>query len=151
MMNSENLQAVLGPLVSDSAWRYWNLLVMSDSLVAWPYSVGETWLAALGMRIPFVPSPDRLLLTGNPSDFSKALLGRELRVHTRQDIAGITLTVRAFKNRIQIDRYDGRRDRYWICHRNSTSDYGAALKSAFPEKYQEEGVPSSFLGKLLRG
>lgn len=150
MLNRGELLAVLGPFGSNSAWRFWDILVWPDGLVAWPYSVWESWQVALSWPVPFVSNPDRQLLSYDPTAFRQALSGRSLRVHARHDIASITVRFNGARNQILIVRRDGTRERYSIFLRRATPEYVAALKSAFPDLYREEGAPTTLLSRVLK-
>src|SRR5688500_7586762 len=111
-MHLEELQAVLGPLGSGSAWRYWDLLLWPDRIVGWPYTAGESWRQAFSMQVPFVRSPSLPTLTDDPAAFQLALSGRSLRVHLLHDIASIALRISFGMNSIAILRHDGTRESY---------------------------------------
>jgi hypothetical protein len=150
MVDREGLRAILGPLGASRSQSYWYLLLWPDRVVAWPYTVAESFWLELSRQVFFIPGPRNPILSENPSEFAHALERATVRTYLRGEISSLTLRHRVLRNGIEIWRTGGSCDRYFIQFRSLTAACGDAFRMAYPDLYRETGVPTSLVGRLLK-
>ena len=142
-----NFEKAIGPLWSNWGLRAWNLLLARDEIIAQRYSTLEAWKLALRQHLR-VPGGPGEAWRENPGS-APLHDGRGFRHYVVSELRSITVTVSPGGNDVSIASANGRTDRYDIQQRPLTEHFRQVLQAMYPSLYQESGVPTTVVGRLL--
>lgn len=152
-MDADLITTALGPVWSNNGTRIWSLLLAPDRIIAWPYSVVESFAFALHLRLKFWSRDPGAAFRSlarkgiREGDLARDRQPRRYHVHL---LRSIVLQSNNTANTITCERLSGETDVYAIAQRQETDDYRVVLGELYPEKYRERDFPTSAIGKLLR-
>lgn len=128
--------------------RGWRLLFAEREIMACRYSWKESWRVALEMETGLAPRPE--IVPDDSNEFRELLHQPGHRLYRLSEGTFVRLRTRMVRNCIDIGNADGHIDSYAIFDRAATTDYRDFLKETYPTRFREEGVPQSFIGRLLK-
>jgi hypothetical protein len=141
-------EQAIGPVLTNFGLRAWNLLLAKHEIVALPYTFWAGVKLGVHLYCGFPADPGEELrrhLNSLPLSADTPL-----RYYSIAEVTSISVVVSHGMNHIRIAKAAGGDDRYDIPKRPLTRSFGDTVRTMYPALYQEEGVPTSNLGRVLK-
>lgn len=143
-------QSIIGPLWTSLGFRYWNLLLAPEGIVAWPYTTREAF--ALSVRrffgFPRDPAGNVRSHVGHGPIPWELLRSDRSRFIPRSAIGAVGVELRWGQNVVVVKLASGGKRVFQVSYREHTFLYRSALRSVFPDIYFERGFDQGLISKV---
>jgi hypothetical protein len=152
-MDPDLITTAIGPLLSTSGTKTWNMLLAPDRIIAVQYTFFESFQFGLRIQLKFWPRDPGEAFRGLVREgMSEAALPRDrpVRRYHAHLLRSIVIRSNNMANTVTFEKLSGETDEYAIALRQETDAYRLILGELYPDRYREKDFPTGALGKLLK-
>ncbi len=148
-----SFKVAIGPLTTSYGFRYWSLLFGVDRIVVYPYRQREVFWLLVNNYLKKYDADPGIAVREEAMDgvnVERFIRARDAKSIDSSMVRRIEVVSGYSKNKIKIYFHSGKIDVFSIVNRVQTESYRQSLRGLYPEKYIDQGHPSSWLGKILK-